>query len=326
MNLDENSYADGMPDSDLDRLLAAANENLLAHIKAAADATPTLTALISRATPKALTDSDGNIIAIGRDTDRTPAVLAIGIRSNVRRLTSYLNRALIFTNNLNPTLACALDLAHDIDLGLARGADRADNLDLALGLARGVGRAADFARIAEYALDRTLEIDRARARDLARVRGLDYVRVRDRARIHERIRHHGLVHDLVCDLVRIRVLVHDRTRAHDLDRDLDLDLKLDLARHVKLARDLVRYLNLALDRARDLGRDLGTHQVDASDADLSDADIHDLHVLDGVIWTLGTTWPPELAQWVRSESREIRPGVYQVGRGNDPERLALESA
>jgi hypothetical protein len=70
---------------------------------------------------------------------------------------------------------------------------------------------------------------------------------------------------------------------------------------------------------------LAAVQVDASGADLSEVDLPDLDVLDGVIWTPETTWPPGVAHGVRSRSREIRPGVYQVCSGSerDPSKLAI---
>jgi hypothetical protein len=48
-------------------------------------------------------------------------------------------------------------------------------------------------------------------------------------------------------------------------------------------------------------------------------------VLEGVLWTEGTTWPPHMCEQVRLRSREIRPGVYQVQRGGerDPSELIV---
>jgi hypothetical protein len=56
--------------------------------------------------------------------------------------------------------------------------------------------------------------------------------------------------------------------------------------------------------------------VDASGADLSRVDIGDPGVLDGVIWTSATVWPPGAAGQVRARSQEIRPGVFQVRGGS----------
>ena len=55
--------------------------------------------------------------------------------------------------------------------------------------------------------------------------------------------------------------------------------------------------------------------VDASGVDLSRARVDDLDALEGVIWTTDTTWPPQLADRIRAQSKEIREGVYQVSTG-----------
>jgi len=70
---------------------------------------------------------------------------------------------------------------------------------------------------------------------------------------------------------------------------------------------------------------LAAVQVDASGADLSEADLPDLDVLDGVIWTPETTWPPGVRERVRQRSRPIGPGIYQVcgGSERDPAGLAI---
>ena len=75
---------------------------------------------------------------------------------------------------------------------------------------------------------------------------------------------------------------------------------------------------LALDRAlavagaQHLARSIDAQQVDASGADLSEVRIEQLDDLSGTIWTDQTIWPPGTEDQVRTYSREIRPGVYQV--------------
>ena len=54
--------------------------------------------------------------------------------------------------------------------------------------------------------------------------------------------------------------------------------------------------------------------VDVTGADLSRAGELDLGMLRNVIWSDRTTWPPSLAEPVRSHSVEISPGVHQVTR------------
>jgi hypothetical protein len=62
-------------------------------------------------------------------------------------------------------------------------------------------------------------------------------------------------------------------------------------------------------------------EIDASGADLSGAKFPDLTVLENVIWTDQTTWPPSVADQVRSCSEKIGTGVYKVRNGReDPDR------
>jgi hypothetical protein len=63
--------------------------------------------------------------------------------------------------------------------------------------------------------------------------------------------------------------------------------------------------------------------VDASGADMSGLDLTDMRVLEGVVWTEETTWPPGVREEVRRRSREIRAGVYQVGGGRGKELAKL---
>jgi len=60
---------------------------------------------------------------------------------------------------------------------------------------------------------------------------------------------------------------------------------------------------------------LANLRVDASGVDLSRAKVDGLEALEGVIWTTDTTWPPQLADQIRAQSKEIRHGVYQVTTG-----------
>jgi hypothetical protein len=95
------------------------------------------------------------------------------------------------------------------------------------------------------------------------------------------------------------------------------------ARARDLARDLNGQLQGAIDWAQELFGRLHAGEVDASGADLSALDLADLSVLEGVVWTEGTTWPPGLRIKVLLRSHEIRPGVYRVHGGSerDPSEL-----
>jgi RNA polymerase sigma factor (sigma-70 family) len=78
MNPDQSGHPGELTDNDLDQLLAAANEELLAHIKAVADPTSTLVAIMARTAPPASTD-DTISTAMGSDARQTPAELAADV-------------------------------------------------------------------------------------------------------------------------------------------------------------------------------------------------------------------------------------------------------
>lgn len=73
-----------------------------------------------------------------------------------------------------------------------------------------------------------------------------------------------------------------------------------------------------LAEVRDLNpvRQLASIEINASGADLSGTHLPDVDLLEGVIWTAETTWPPEVEEEVHARSREISPKVYQVHGGN----------
>ncbi|GII34156.1 hypothetical protein [Planotetraspora mira] len=57
---------------------------------------------------------------------------------------------------------------------------------------------------------------------------------------------------------------------------------------------------------------LGGISIDASGLDLSKhIEAHHLKDMQGVVWTSETRWPADLADNVRAQSREIRPGVFE---------------
>lgn len=68
---------------------------------------------------------------------------------------------------------------------------------------------------------------------------------------------------------------------------------------------------------------LATIEIDASGADLSAADVPDLTVLEGVIWTEETTWPPRMEGEVRSCSDVIGEGIYRVRNGSERDPVSL---
>jgi len=311
MTSDKSSYHDGLTDSDFDRFLTAVNKDLLAYIETAADPTLTLTAIMDGiASASRSADGGVTITASVSNARRTPAVLAIGIRSINRGLARTRGLARGIGIGLDPGLVLARVLVDVDDLKVARELARTVDIELTRNLAGDRGRVLalegvlvvilGLARILDHGDDVTHSS--GLARDLARV--LD--QARDLARILD------LAHDLADNLTR------NLTRTRDLARALNSAVDLVDNIHDALAHD--RAL------ASDLARHLYTQRVDASGADLSDIAIEDVDVLDGVIWTDQTTWPPGIADQVRACSREIRPGVYQVVQGgNDLDRAELIS-
>jgi len=286
MSTDENNCPGKLGDSDLDRLLAAANKGLLAHIEAAADLTSTLAAIMDRTHAAGPGDDRAAITARSRDANRIPAALVIGIRSNVPHLARDLENAIDRARDLDSTL----DRARELDRLFAGGLDPLDGREVNRDLTRSLARTR--VRLLTPALDRACD------------RGRDLAVILDRA-----------LADIVdLDLARARGRVRDLDRTLDyalaLDRAFDPALDLQLDAVCDLASSITHILVSALDRACDLDRAFGAQQVDASGADLSDIAIEDMDALDGVIWTGQTRWPLSIEGQVRACSREIMPGVY----------------
>lgn len=179
-----------------------------------------------------------------------------------------------------------------------------------------------LARALDRDLTRASASDRASARDLARA--LASARALGRASASGRYR--ASARDLTRDLVR------DVERACYLARNPDVSLELTRDR----ARDLARVRARARERASAINRAIGgafrnlrligqltAVPVDVSGADLSSEDFDDLDVLEDVIWTQETIWPPGVAERLLRRSREIRPGVYQVRGHGERDPLSL---
>jgi hypothetical protein len=234
---------------------------------------------------------------------RGQAAAIIAMRARIRGLASALADALADTLGLRlavrdlagadarrrvPGLARDLALARDITCDLTRArafaryltrasaSGRDLEVDYATGLARAVDPANDLAR--DFAIAHGL----ARAVDLAN------------------------------DLARDLALAHGLGRA----RDLADAREFACSRARDRVADLVRCLQEALGCAEELVGRSHAGEVDASGADLSALDLTDMSVLEGVVWTEDTAWPPGVRERVRPPwSREIRPGVYRVCGG-----------
>jgi hypothetical protein len=113
------------------------------------------------------------------------------------------------------------------------------------------------------------------------------------------------------DRIQVRMLTNALVHAADrgtVSRDV-YDLAGEIAR--------------ALNRIQLLARPAEVQSVDASGADLSRVKIRDLVILDRVVWTQQTIWPPGIADHVREESDKIGEGLYQVRIGNTNDRTGL---
>jgi hypothetical protein len=98
-----------------------------------------------------------------------------------------------------------------------------------------------------------------------------------------------------------------------LEHETDLaEHGADLDRACARADDLKR----SFERQRTLiPRFEAVDEVDASGVDLSALDLPDMSVLEGVVWTDETAWPPGVHEQVVPLSEEIDRGVYKVRRG-----------
>lgn len=129
--------------------------------------------------------------------------------------------------------------------------------------------------------------------------------------------------DRTLDVVDARALARSWDLKLNLDPDLarDLDLGITLVRNLTQARNLASEIAFALSTAKSQGTAelanllsciINELPIDACGADLSKLDIRESAVLVGVVWTAETIWPPHMTDQIRSCSREIRPGVYEV--------------
>jgi hypothetical protein len=179
-NNDDTSRTDEMSETQLDQLLAAANEELLDHIEATANPDRALMVIMSQEAPR----SKAATVAIKRSPNQSPAAVIIGLR--------------IYALDLTSDLACALNLASDVAHGFAKDHATARALDLAC----------------QRALHGLLVL--ARASDLARVHASDLARELGRATVLTR----GLCRELDLSLTAARTLTRILTRASVLARIL----------------------------------------------------------------------------------------------------------
>ena len=323
MSTDHNRAYDELTDSELDRALAAASSELLAHVRAHADPAAalltimaagespeprppsgTLHPILARLEGLGWVESQGKDIAFhveGRPRRR---------KANDRVLAAVKTRALArdLARAIDSACACTCAVAFDLvrSVALDHSVATADD-HLATSLARADVRALD--------LTRALDLARAYASELDFDLGCGGTgpigRALDPAGDH--------------DFAIGRAIAHARVRAINLGGDVTSGC----ARARAIARDLARVQHLAdrlndcLGNVLDLIRLLVPGEIDASDADLSHTDLSDLTLLVGVIWTPQTIWPTSLDDLVALHSEEVAPDVYRVCDGHQRNRAGL---
>jgi hypothetical protein len=239
------------------------------------------------------------------------------------------------------------DLVHDDLRGrnLARARDIVCALDLAGASTGIVDRADDLVRA--LTLDRDMTEAIARARTLVRLFGiLDALALRngEYAEVLNRFR----VTDRVQEIARILHSAYDVDSP--LDQAVELIPVLDQVREIKKsidhvltqAEDIVGSISqrgtwrdvlndvyelerqltqaypprptgaLVTELIDDLISDLEMVDIDVSGLDLHHLDLQEVDVLTGVLWSVDTIWPINIAEDIRARSHEISPGVFRV--------------
>jgi hypothetical protein len=232
-------------------------------------------------------------------------------------------------------LATARSIAHLV----ARARILADDLNRAITNAGLIAAALQFKvshpRADAAILDRAL--DRARAEVCALTHGLAQVRGLEGT--------HAVCMTLGINLAHVPTITQDPTRAHHLLQYLHPAI----GRAGIVARELGRALTYAMDdlgRALHLDHDLTDpsevgHDVSMSDliaivdrldiaisnmtgADLTHVDLKGIP-LEGLRWSISTSWPTAWTDTIRQNSVEIQPGVYEVRHGGVNTKLVIDT-
>jgi hypothetical protein len=146
-----------MTDARLDRILAAANAELLGHIEDTADSSQALAAIMTRYSRAVPPQETSTTTASGQDPDPAEAADTIRVRVRARALAISLYSAgdqstniysALAVDNLARASAAADDLASDLAGVIADAASLAGNSRLASVLARDLGEIADKVKAA----------------------------------------------------------------------------------------------------------------------------------------------------------------------------------
>ena len=309
-----------LSDAELTAILLAADDELIDHVRASVDPTVTLLSIMEgrRSHPSVRKNSSDPVAVsmrsiahalqceLNMSIERADALVRGIERADGRAhmLVTALGGVQIRDSHLVHSFANAL--YHELVLSSDRlGRDLMAARDAAMDLMEQAAIYADevHASVAEF----TEAIGRALSgiEELGSLLARSYVLANDLGL--EIARSHAIAEDVVDSaLFGARKLAQDYGNARTRIRGIAADLHL------------CTILNPA--------RELAWIQVNASDTDLSAVPLPDLDVLMGVLWTVGTSWPSDVAERVLAWSREVRPGVYQVrGNGLDLSDLAKVS-
>ncbi|GAA2255265.1 hypothetical protein GCM10010402_08170 [Actinomadura luteofluorescens] len=276
---------DELTDSELDAALAAADVQLLDHVRAHADPAAALAALLDDTSTSALD---------------LPASLPGGVDASPSGTTPAA------ANYIR-----ARALAHALVSGLTDTSSQVDDLVALISRAQTIGRASDLNDLRT----RSARVVRSHVHAILRVQ--DLANELDLARDRRSDRANTLAATLNQSRALVRVLMRGFDRAIDRVIDLDSMVGRDLDTATGPAFNLVREIDTAHGLARDLSCDLMAQQVDASGIDLTKISLPDLAVLEGVVWDEFTRWQPGLRDRIADQSEEIAAGIYRVRSGTD---------
>ena len=308
-----------LTDDELNSVLSSAGGELLAYVRAAADPTAALVAIMTASASDAADDSTATRPQPANDQH---AVAVLTARARARDLNSAIRRAHDIARDiprhLNSVLGTVLDVAFEMSAALGDNHHKSTRhhtfaLLLALRRARSSASPKVLARAREGASPRVRDLDIAvrQARDIACALDSAMIRIRDL--------------DSPIDSGKVRVLDlgvaldNAEVRVRDLDSAVAsaVTSASDLRPARAIAQDLDRSLDSIKALANTIPRKLDAIEVNASGANLSHLDLSNFDVLCGVIWTEDTTWPPGIENLVKNRSQPIGPGIFQVHGGSE---------
>lgn len=340
---------DALTDTELDAALVAADTELLEHVKSRAHPQEALLAMMASQGSTAECARSGRLITSGAAAARAAAI--IEMRSIARRLCDSLARARLLGETVAMALYAALELPRHLNpcyptrhpdevvvgqpgpCGLGRLLDRAkgpitylagqlDRVDLdalAKELAEVRDQADELAAMANMCCSGTdIPAKSAALADTLDCLGWSGLRLlRALPRVH-------------CMAVELRELADADAAVRLGQPGSDCQIKVlyqlnYLTETVAAVHRDAEIVMTAIDTAvhQHPGRLLSKVEIDVSGADLSSVRLDDLAVLDGVLWTPETRWPPGTSQAIQDISDKVGSDCYRVGTDNADHHFEL---